>query len=131
MYRQVIFFIIIFILITLSMINIFRGRISATLATSGFLLATIIGLPLSRMFKIFWHQEKGRVVSQLDKFGIIILVLYIGVEFERDWLFGHWLSGDTLTAFGLAVLTGLLLGRFLGTSLDINKILSDEKNLNG
>jgi Kef-type K+ transport system membrane component KefB len=77
------------------------------------------------MFKIFWHQEKEKVISQLDTLGIILLVLYIGIEFGRNWIFGYWLSGPTLTAFGLIVLTGLLLGRFLGTLIKIKKVLAE------
>jgi hypothetical protein len=123
--RQTIFFIIIAILMVISIRNIVTGKIDDLLAASGFLLATFIGLILSRMFRIFWHEEKERVVSQLDTLGTILLVIYISVELGRKWLFEHWLSGAQLNAFGLIILTGLLLGRFLGTSLQIKQVLSE------
>lgn len=126
--RQRIFFVIIFILLTIDVINVIEKKMSVVLAVSGFLLATMIGLSLSRMFKIFWHEEKQKVVSQLDTIGTVLLVLYIGVEVGRNWIFGYWLSGAALTAFGLIVLTGLLLGRFLGTFIKINKALLKSKD---
>jgi len=49
------------------------------------------------MFKIFWHQDKQKVVSQLDTMGTILLIFYIGIEVGRNWIFGHWLSGTALT----------------------------------
>lgn len=127
--RQRMFFGIIFILITIGIVNIVQGKIGIILAISGFMVATIIGLLLSRMFKIFWHEEQKKVVSQLDTIGTMLLIFYIGIEVGRSWIFGHWLSGSSLTAFGLIILTGLILGRFLGTHLKINKVLSGNKNI--
>lgn len=126
--RQRIFFVIIPILLAIDIKNVLNDKLSAVLALIGFIFATLIGLLLSRMFKIFWHQEKEKVMSQLDTIGIILLVIYMGIEFFRNWIFGHWLTGPTLTAFGLIILTGLLLGRFLGTLIKINKILIQNKN---
>jgi hypothetical protein len=126
-YRQRIFLAIISVLIIISAVNVGEKKIGIVLAASGFLIAALIGLALSRMFNIFWHEEKEKVVSQLDKVGSLLLGLYILIEIGRNWLFGYWLSGAALTAFGLIVLTGLLLGRFLGTHLKIRGILAEGK----
>lgn len=123
--RQRIFFVIISILVIICIMNTFAGKINFILAISGFALSSAVGLLLSRMFKIFWHQDKAKVVSQLDTMGVVLLILYIGIEIFRNWIFGHWLSGPVLTAFGLVVLTGLLFGRYWGTHLKINQVLSE------
>jgi hypothetical protein len=123
--RQRLFFLIILVLVTIGIVNVSTGKISVFIALSGFVVTTLIGLGLSRMFKIFWHQEKEKVISQLDTMGVILLILYISIKLGRNWIFGHWLSGSTLTTFGLIILTGLLFGRFLGTLIRINKVLSD------
>jgi hypothetical protein len=68
-------------------------------------------------------------MSQLDKTGAIFLVVYIGVEVGRNWLFGHWLSGVELSAFGIVFLGGLLLGRFLSMVSAIRKILVEKEKL--
>lgn len=130
--RQRIFFVIITIFIIIDIVNVINGKISTLLAISGFLLTTILGLILSRIFKIHWHTEKQKVVSRLDILGVIFLVFYMIIEIGRKWFLGHWLSGASLSSFVLIIPTGLILGRFLGTSMKINKILlenekSDEK----
>ncbi len=125
-FRQRIFIVVIFILIIISVVNVFEGKISALLAVSGFLISAIIGLVLSRIFKILWHEEKGKVIYQLDKLSITLLVIYIIIEIGRKWFLEHWLTGAALSAFGLIVLMGLLSGRFLGTMIKIKRVLEDE-----
>jgi len=121
--RQRVFLTIIIILVTISIVNMIEGKIGLFLGVSGFLLSNAIGIALSRMFKIFWSAEKGKVISQLDTMGTILLILYICIEVFRKWIFAYWLSGAALNAFGLIVLSGLLFGRFLGTSIKINDVL--------
>lgn len=123
--RQRIFFVVIVILGIIGVVNVASHKISITTALIAFATSTLVGLAFSRMFKIFWHQEKEKVMSQLDTTGIIFLVLYIGIEVGKSWIFGHWFSGPTLTALGLIIVTGLILGRFLGTLFKINKVLSE------
>jgi len=127
MVRQGIFFAIISILAFISIANVIKGKIGINLASGGFLIALAIGLALSRMFKIFWHEEQEKVVSQLDMLGAILLIVYISAELGRKYIFQHWLSGAELNAFGLVILTGLLLGRFLGTAIQIKNILNVRK----
>src|ERR1035437_3860273 len=126
-FRQRVFFVIITIFIIIDIVNVIKGKISALLAISGFLLTTVLGLILSRIFKIHWHSEKQKVVSRLDIIGVIFLVLYIVIEIGRKWFLGHWLSGASLSALVLIIPTGLILGRFLGTSMKINKILLENE----
>lgn len=121
--RQAIFLVIIAILILVSIANVIQGKTSPSLAISGFLLTTIIGFSLSRMFKISWHQKKRKVIARLDIFGFILLAIYFSIEYFRKNIFEYWLSGEELNAFGLIFLTGLLLGRFIGMSRKINDVL--------
>lgn len=127
MIRQGVFFVIVSILMAISIVNIFKETIGVILAGSGFLIALAIGLAMSRTFRIFWHEEQEKVVSQLDKLGAILLIVYICAEVGRKFIFQYWLSGAKLNAFGLIILTGLLLGRFLGTAIQIKNVLRVRK----
>ena len=127
MIRQGIFFVIISILMVISIANVFNEKIGVFLAVSGFLLALAIGLALSRMFRIFWNQEQEKVVSKLDMLGTILLIGYISAEVGRKFIFQYWFSGAELNAFGLVILTGLLLGRFIGATIQIKNILRVSK----
>lgn len=124
-----VFFIITSVLSIIVFYDIFEGYISTLLACGGFALGVVIGLLAGRMFVIFWHPETGKVVSRLDKIGVVILVLYILLEAGRKWVFGHWLHGAELNAFGLSILTGLLLGRLLSMAMKIKKILVAENKI--
>ncbi len=128
--RLRIFMIIMSVIIGIVAYNIFLNQISAILAFAGLALGIVIGLMAGRMFKMSWHIETEKVVSRMDKIGFIFLAMYIAVEIGRKWFFGHWLEGAQLNAFGLAFLSGLLLGRFLSMIQSINKILIEEKKLN-
>lgn len=81
------------------------------------------------MVKISWHPEAEQVVSRLDRIGGIILMLYIAVEVGRKWLFGHWLQGAELNAFGLIFLGGLLLGRLASMRRQVRRVLAAEAKL--
>lgn len=127
--RLKIFFAIIAIIISIVIHRILLGAISPFLASVGLLTSTIIGLIAGRMFKILWHPETQKVISRLDRIGVIFLLLYIAIEIGRKWLFGYWLHGAELNAFGLTFLAGLLLGRFLTMIKNIMKILTEENKI--
>lgn len=127
--RLIIFSVIITIIFAIAGYRYYRWDITLLHLTIGLVIGTTIGYIAGRMFRIFWHEELERVMSQLDKTGAIFLVVYIGVEVGRNWLFGHWLSGVELSAFGIVFLGGLLLGRFLSMVSAIRKILVEKEKL--
>lgn len=126
--RLIIFAIVSLILVGVVIFNIASGKINIFYGTGGLGVGLIVGFLAGRMFNIFWHPEDEKVVSRLDAMGIAILILYIIMEIERDWIFGHWMTGPMLPAFSFAVLTGLILGRFLSMVFKIRKIFL-EKNI--
>ncbi len=127
--RLRVFLVIALVLSSIVIFDIFEGQIGALLACGGFAFGVVIGILAGRMFIIFWHPETQKVISRLDKVGIVILALYVTLEIGRKWFFGHWLHGAELNAFGLAILTGLLLGRLLSMTMQIKKILVAENKI--
>lgn len=127
--RQRIFLLIIGILLFINIHNVFVDKITLLLGVSGFLMALILGIAMSRIFKISWNEEKNQVIGRLDLAGIVLLILYISVEVGRNWIFKHWLTGSALNAFGLIILTGLLTGRYLGTQFLINKRIVQQRSV--
>ncbi len=127
--RLKIFFIIIFIILGISAHKIFRGDVSFPLAIFSLSIGTAIGLIAGRMFKTLWHEEEQQVVTKLDRMGTVILVIYIGIEIGKKWIFGHWLNGNELNAFALIFLAGLLIGRLFAMIKGIRKVLIEEKKI--
>ena len=127
--RLIIFSVIITIIFAIAGYRYYRWDITLLHLAIGLIIGTSIGYIAGRMFRIFWHEELERVMSQIDTMGAIFLALYIGVEVGRNWLFGHWLSGVELSAFGIVFLGGLLLGRFLSMISAIRKILVEKEKI--
>lgn len=128
--RLRIFAIILTIIASIVAYKIFKGEISLSSATLGFLLGTGIGLIFGRMLKIYWHPETEKIITRLDKTAIGLLIIYIVIEFGRKWFFSHWLHGTTLNAFVLIFAAGLFLGRLLAMIKTIRKILKAKSPTN-
>ncbi len=79
-----------------------------------------------KMHNISWDAEMNRAVTRMDRFGIIILVVYLIFSISRRWIFGHWLQGYGLTAFSLSVGAGGMLGRLYTTRQKIRQVLKEE-----
>jgi hypothetical protein len=123
--RLALFVIIIIILAFISLFNVIEGKLNVYVAFGGGFFAILIGLVLTRISRIFWHPKKKKVISQLDEIGTILLIVYVALEVYRKWIFEHWLSGAALNAFILIIAGGLLLGRFLGTFIQIKTVLEE------
>ncbi len=104
-------------------VEIVRHKIGATLAAGGIAIGLVLGIVVSRMYRLSWDEQTTKVVAQIDWIGGGILGLYITFIFFRDWIFGHWLQGSTLVEFGLCISAGLMLGRVLGARRGISVTL--------
>jgi hypothetical protein len=62
----------------------------------------------------------------MDKFGVIILVGYIVFAVFRKKLFGHWLTGNQLSAFIIFLSAGIMLGRLLTLRGRLYKVLKGQ-----
>jgi hypothetical protein len=86
---------------------------------SGFL----VGIFLSRIYRLDWSEETTKVVSQLDLIGRIILAAYILFMFGRNWIFGHWVQASDLMGFTLCFTAGTMIGRVGATRHGIRLVL--------
>lgn len=127
--QLMIFAIIILIILWVGGYEIYSGKISIILWLAAVLSGLIIGFALWRSWKIFWHDETQKVVSQMDKLWVLLLILYIIVEVGRNWFFGHWLQWSQLNAFCLIFLAWTLLWRMLSLATAIRKVLKEEEKI--
>jgi len=95
------------------------------------LIALIIGLAAgfisARMYKISWDKDSAKVVGRIDIYGVIVLVLFILFELNRNWIADLFSDGEALGSIGFVLITTALLGRILGTARRILQVLSAEK----
>lgn len=124
--RTRIFCVMVVVMLGVVIVSMVETHINTWLAFVGIAGGFIIGLIAGRMFDIRWHPEASQVVGRLDRLGLVILILYIVFSISRNWIFGHWIHGPTLTSFTLAFVLGAILGRVTTTIKNIKKVLSEK-----
>jgi hypothetical protein len=106
--------------------EILTGRVSLLLAVFGLLIGTIIGVYTARMYLFSWDKDARKVISRLDLLGIGILILYILASIFRSRIIGYFVQPSYVTGMSIAVVTGLMIGRIVGTGQKITKILKEQ-----
>lgn len=125
--RLRIYFIISLILIVLLIYDVFNGTLLPSYGIFGIIGGIILGIIASRMFHTSWDKNAKQIISRLDTFGIIILIGYIIFAIFRSKLISYFTNGVDVSTVGFAVLTGIMLGRLIGTRGRIIQILKEEK----
>lgn len=115
------------ILISILIYNVARGALSLNYGLLGLFIGIGIGIITSRMFHISWNKDAQKVVSRLDTFGIVILILYILFEIFKEKLVGYITHDVQVATTGFAILAGNMFGRIIGTRGKIMHILKEQK----
>ena len=89
-------------------------------------IGIIIGAITARRYRISWNHDAKKIVSQLDIFGIIILVLYLLFSIFRGRIIGHFIYGSAVGSVSISITTGAMIGRFLGTRGGIIQVLKEQ-----
>jgi hypothetical protein len=82
----------------------------------------VVGLGVSRMFRIGWDEVSERVVGRIDIVGAVILVCYIAFSIFRSRLVGLWVEAPVVGVASLAVLGGVMAGQAVGTRQGVIRV---------
>lgn len=93
------------------------------------LLGIVIGILVSRMFHISWDEDEQQVISRMDKLGGIILWSYILFSLSRHYLLSIFIPTGFVFVVTFTLVSGIMIGRFLGMRYNILKILKDNNIL--
>jgi hypothetical protein len=106
---------------------IFRGTnpwIALLLAAIGFVLGLSV---FARMSVVNWDEEKEVVsVGRMDTIGFVTLALYILFEIGLRTVLKEFYPASA-TVFILAAIFGSLLGRAIGTVIEIHRIYTSAR----
>jgi hypothetical protein len=121
---------IIYILIALAMyaITIYyiaRDELGFILPIIGAAVGLVGGFLTSRIFKLTWDKKAQQVISEYDFIGGVILGLYIIFEIYRERIVSYFIHGPAVVAVSFAVLAGIMIGRILGISRKVNRIINE------
>lgn len=118
--RTVIIFAVVFGLGTVYEIVAFGFNLP--LAASSFLLGLLVGIFVSRRYKLSWDSETNQVVSSMDRIGLIIFVLYIIFMISRSFIVSYWEHGAAYFGIIFAITAGVMVGRLVATRHALKKI---------
>lgn len=124
--RLMIYFVLAVVILGISIFHIIRDQASFIFCIIGFMAGLGIGILATRMFKISWDTNATQVISRFDAIGIVILILYILFEINREKIVEHFISGPSVIAVSFAVLSGLMCGRVLGIRGKISSIFREQ-----
>lgn len=125
-FRLRIYFVISVGMILVVAYEILSGKVNLSLALLGVILGGIVGIIAARMYILSWHKDAKKVISRLDVVGGAILVAYIVFSIFRGKIIGHFVQGTQVTGISLSVVTGIMIGRVLGTGQNIISILKEQ-----
>lgn len=125
-FRLRIYFLISLILIGVTIYEIVSGVVPVLFALIGIGIGIFLGIITARMFHLSWSHDAKKIVSQLDIFGGVILVLYIIFAIFRSRLIGYFIHGTAIGGVSMAIVTGIMIGRVLGTRGRIIQILKEQ-----
>lgn len=127
--RLQIYLLITGVLILILLYNIIKNLNLLPLVVIGIILGLGIGYLSARIFRISWNQDAQRIISRIDRFGVIIIILYIIFASLRNKLLIYFLPGPEVEVTTLAFASGLIGGRFLGIRGKIIKVLKEQQLL--
>ncbi|MDB5259107.1 MAG: hypothetical protein JWO73_315 [Candidatus Taylorbacteria bacterium] len=90
-----------------------------------FIVGIVIGVFLSKMFKISWDEQAQKVISRIDIYGFLLLAAYIAFEFLGERYIHEQFSGYDAATIVLALAGGAILGRGWGIGRKMLQVLGE------
>lgn len=126
-WRFFIYLIVSVLMIGVVSFRIVKDQVSPLYPFIGFVGGAVIGIFITRVLNISWDHRTQKVITRLDIYGIVILIVYFIFEFFRLTVVGYFIHGPVVVATSLAVLAGIMIGRVVGIRGRILSVL--EENL--
>ena len=74
-------------------------------------------------FHLHWDEESEQVISNVDRLGVVVLILYFIVAIYRRFFLEGYFEGAPLLLLTLAIIAGTMIGRLLTTIVMVRRIL--------
>ncbi|MCC2631284.1 MAG: hypothetical protein K0S38_1093 [Candidatus Paceibacter sp.] len=123
--RLIVYLAIAAMMLGLVVYDIIQGSAGAIASSLSIIVGIGIGFVVSRMHHISWDKSAEKVVAQFDAAGIVILILYIVLELNRERLVEYFTHSNSPLAISFAVFAGIMIGRLLGIRRRVQKVISE------
>lgn len=104
-------------------IEVISGFFNPFIALLGILAGVVLGILSNRIFHLHWDEESEQVISNVDRLGVVILILYFIVAIYRRFFLEGYFEGAPLLLLTLSIIAGTMIGRLLTTMVIVRRIL--------
>ena len=108
----------------LTVVDVVRQASAAVVPVAlGTVCGIVLGVLASRVSRLSWDRDAGKVVGRVDGLGAAVLVGYVLLVVFKKRLLAQWFEPSLVGVVGVAVLAGLMLGQAVGTAGGIARVL--------
>jgi FtsH-binding integral membrane protein len=123
--RIFVYFIIALIMVGVVVYDILTEKTTLTYSLMALVIGLIVGIVVSRMFRISWDKDAQMVISSLDTLGVIVLIIYFLLEIFRKQIAAYFFHSELTLSLTFAALAGIMIGRVIGMRFKVRKILEE------
>jgi len=127
--RLILFPLIAFIMFIVIIVDAILNNVQPLWIIAGGLLGLGVGYLVGLIYKIYWHEDKQKVVSGIDRLSVLLIIVYVAFRIGSEHLIGEFVHGHELTIVTYSILGGILFGRMLGVLHKVDRVLASKSVL--
>ena len=112
--RLIMYAIISIVMVGLFIYHVVTDHVSLLYPLIALALGFFAGWAISRSRSVSWDAGAQKVVSRIDMYGFIILILYILSVSLREQIIAYFVNGSAILATTFAFAAGIMFGRVWG-----------------
>jgi peptidoglycan/LPS O-acetylase OafA/YrhL len=92
-----------------------------------FMIGAVFGYIYGRLIRVHWNESESKIITRMDAIGLIIIAIYLVLSYFRETLIAHFFTGAAITAIGLTLAGGILIGRFFGMHVSLMRTIREHR----
>ena len=121
---------ILYILISIVMVGLFiyhvvTDHVSLWYPLIALALGFFAGWVISRSRSVSWDANARKVISHIDVYGMIILIIYIVSVAFREQIIAYFVNGSAILATTFAFAAGIMFGRVWGIHGRVSEVIAE------
>ncbi len=127
MFRLYVYYFITIAMLGLVAFDILTGQVNVVLDLIAIVCGFGIGMLTSRTSHITFDKRLKKIISRMDFFGIIVVIVYTVFSLIRENIITFFVHGPAVGAVSFALITGVMGGRVFGIRQTIVNVLAQER----
>jgi hypothetical protein len=125
--RLILFLVIAVALVVFAIYEVIIGDMDLLTGVLTLLVGAVFGFIYGRLIRVRWNEDEEKIITRMDTVGFIIIAIYLILSYFRETLLAHFFSGTELTAIGVTLAGGILIGRFFGVHVSLMRLIREHR----